>query len=269
MKCAVVSLLTFTLLLSCLLISPCAAASRTYFGGNYSYTQYPPWNASPQRILRFTFRTSVLTSLLLLTEAPGEDTGNFLLVRLVNGTAVIRLGVRPSEFTDQELGAFLNDNEPHTLTIFDDTDFSRLRYRLDSDSVVDQMYPTNVPAFGPNGVFFGGVPPSSTFANGTFFTGCIENVLFSSAEISSVDVDSSTLQSPDPSEVGVAVQDGCMDPCETRTCGRGVCVTLWPDQSFCDCSNAFRPLGNGENSGVRMLGENCEEGKSHYSKICE
>ena len=261
MKCAV-SLPVLSLLLSYLFVSARTAVdSRTFFGNN-SYTRYPAWNANPQRILRFTFRTSALNSLLVFTEAPGEDTGNFLLVRLVNGTALIRLGTRPGEFEDQRLGAFLNDNEPHTLTILDDTGFSRLRYRLDSDSIVDQMYPTNVPAFGPNGVFFGGVPQSSPLANNTFFTGCLEDVLFLSGVITSIDMDSSTLERPDPSEVGVAVQDGCMDPCEGRSCGRGVCVTRWPNQSFCDCSNAFRPLGDGANSGVRMLGEDCEEGKS-------
>lgn len=235
-------------LLLCLTVFQCGcqdpSSSRT-FSGNRSFVQYPRWNADPQRLLRFTFQTSELNAVLLYTRGSSD----FLLIRLVDGSLLFQLSLRPDEVEDHSLGVFLNDNLPHTVTVYHDPSISQFEYQLDSGSPLELSYASNlVPRFGPNGVFFGGVPASSSLANDTFFVGCLENVLFSSANISRSDVSSSTLQSVGPLQVGGDVRDGCEDPCSAVSCGPGVCVARWPNRAFCDCR------------GTGFLGPECDEG---------
>lgn len=235
----------FILILCCTVFQCTAQDSRTFFG-NDSFVRYPAWNADPQRILRFTFQTSELNALVLYSSG-AED---FLLIRLINGSLLVELSLRLGEVQTENLGIFLNDNQPHTLTVYHDPSTAQFEYKLDSDPRMEMSYASNlVPAFGPNGVFLGGVPNSSPLANQTFFIGCLQSVLFSSSIINRSDVDSSTLQSVMAVQVSGRVQDGCQDPCSARDCGAGVCVSRWPDRAFCDCSD------------TGMLGEDCNQGE--------
>lgn len=230
--------------------------SFTFFdSANGSYQQYPAWSPTPQRILRFTFQTSECDGVLVYTE--GCNTEDYLLVRLVGGAVVARLslgedGERHSE--EETLGGDLNDNQPHTFTIYQNPAVSQLRYTLDSLGPVEELYPSDLdPEFGPGGVFLGGVPDSSPRSGeppfDAFFVGCLRDILFANGTIPSEDVDSSTLGVVGVVGTAGTVQDGCLDPCSGVSCGAGRCVSRWPDRGFCDCR------------GTMTLGEECSEGK--------
>lgn len=219
-----------------------------------SYLLYPPWIPAPQRILNFTFQTSQLNCVLLYSEdANGTD---YLLVRLVGGSLVTSVSLREGEVEEEEtLGEFLNDNQPHHFILYHNPVELRFHYQLDGGSPVVETYAGGLVAdFGASGVFVGGMPPNITEslqaakANFTSFVGCIQDVLFLSSNIDSVDVDSSTLQALQPIETGGVVRDGCTDPCSGVECGAGRCVGQWPDTAFCDCR------------GTGLLGERCDEG---------
>lgn len=169
---------------------------------------------------------------------------------------MIDVSLRPDDVQSLTLGSgmFLNDNQPHTLTIYHNPDLQRFEYVLDSDAAVRVPHLAGVtPDFGPGGVFLGGVPPTITalaaLVNETFFIGCLEDVLLANSTISSSSVANSVLQGLGLVRVGGNVQDGCVDPCLAVSCGQGVCVRRWPDRAFCDCR------------GTGMMGASCSEGE--------
>lgn len=236
---------------------PCSGQAAATLASSDSYLMYPQWIASPQRILRFTFRTSALNSVLLYSE--GCERPDYLLVRLVGGSIEVSLSLRQGNIETRRFGLFLNDNEPHVLTVYHNPDPQILQfcYMLDGNTPVVENYASDlVPAFGNGGVFIGGAPLNSTaeevgpLLNGTSFIGCVEDVLFLNSTISNVDIPSSSLQAPERIGMGGVVRSGCTDPCSAMSCGAGLCVTRWPDTAICDCQ------------GTGMLGENCSEGES-------
>ena len=105
-----------------------------------------------------------------------------------------------------------------------------------------------VPTFGSGGVFIGGTPPNVITGNHTSFMGCLEEVLFGSGNISTATVESSALQPLQPLQTRGVVRYGCPDPCSGVNCGAGCCVARWPNNAFCDCSDAG------------LLGKFCTEG---------
>lgn len=225
-------------------------SSRTFFG-NESYTQYPSWAPSPQRILRLTFKTSELNGLLVYSREPeGDNFQDSLLVRLAGGSLEVELSLDAVNTVTAALGrnTFLNDNEEHTLTIFQNPDLRHFELSLDAGSPVLAMYPINLtPQFGADGVFVGGVPPdvdnpSLPLNNEVHFIGCISDVLFASGDNFSIGMNSSMLESRNISGREGVVQDNCVEPCLAASldCGPGVCVNRWPDRAFCDCRAAER-----------------------------
>ena len=246
-------ILSLTALL-CISVALCMGqvTSRTFFG-NDSYVRLQRWNPSPQRLLRFTFRTSEQNGLLLFTMSPeGSTREDYLLIRLVKGSLVIDVELGNILTSETEsLGKNLNDNQPHTVTILHDPDIYLFEYKLDSGRPVEETYASNIiPDFGSNGVFIGGVPFGTTlFANETYFIGCLENVISASSSNLIIDMDSSSLQALPVVESRGRIQNSCIDPCTTVMCGSGTCVTKWPDRAFCNCR------------GTGMLGESCSEGK--------
>lgn len=232
----------------------CTGQNATTLASRESYLVFPEWVATPQRILRFTFRTSELNGVLLYSE--GFDRPDYLLIRLVNGTVEFRLSLEEDNVETKTLGEFLNDNQPHDLTVYHNPDpqILQLEYMLDSEQAMEGYASGLVPAFGPGGVYIGGAPPNevlptiTSLVNGTSFIGCVENVLSANGSITGSSVPSSMLQTLEP-EMGGEVQDGCPDPCLDVDCGEGHCVARLPNQTFCDCR------------GTGMLGEDCSEGK--------
>ena len=247
----------FVLSLSAVLcVSACMGqvTSRTFFG-NDSYVRLQGWNQSPQRLLRFTFRTSEQNGLLLFTMSPeGSTREDYLLIRLVNGSLVIEYGNNIFLTSEtKSLGENLNDNQPHTVTVLHDPVIYQFEYKLDSGRLVKKTYTSNIPDFGSNGVFMGGVPFGSTLAvNEVYFIGCLENVISASSSNLTVDMDSSSLQALPVVESRGRIQDSCIDPCTRMRCGLGTCIPKWPDHAFCNCR------------GTGMLGESCSEGKSVF-----
>lgn len=248
--------------------------SFTFFdSANGSYQLYPAWIPSPQRVLRITFQTSRREGVLLYTEActtnpPTENDPDYLLVRLEGGAVAIQLSLGGDRirmgpgvvrhFAEDTLGENLNDNQPHTLTLFHSPDIFQFRYALDALEPVEVIYDTPPstnpdPLFGPGGVYVGGVPDSSPWSGqepfDEFFVGCVRDVLFGSGPIPSEGVASSTLEGVGAVGTVGTVQDGCLDPCSGVSCGAGRCVARWPDQGFCDCR------------GTMALGEECSEGE--------
>ena len=193
--------------------------------------------------------------MLVYTEGCTAD--DHLLVRLEGGAVVARLSLGENgerHLQEESLGENLNDNTPHTITIYQDPALYQLRYVLDSLDPVEETYPSDLyPEFGESGVYLGGVPDSSPRSGeapfNTSYVGCLEDVVFANGTISSEGVATSEL-----SVVGVVgtrgmVQDGCLDPCSGMSCGEGSCVARWPDRGFCDCRNTM------------ALGVACDEGE--------
>lgn len=233
------------------LLVPLSSESSSTFYGNENFITYPEWIASPQRLLRFTFQTSELNGLLLYTGSSDGAAQDYLLVRLVNGSLVVNLSLQTNSVQGRSLGWFLNDNQPHTLTVYHNPNVSLFEYMLDSIPAVEEPYiPNLIPRLGTGGVFIGGIPSNAApFANETHFVGCLESVLFASAEISGPGVESSALQAVEPTGTVGRIMDGCEDPCAGKNCNSGECVSRWPNRTFCDCQ------------GTMMLGEDCSEGE--------
>lgn len=234
----------------------CTGQDATTLASRESFLMFSEWIPMPQRILRFTFRTSELNGVLLYSE--GCDRPDYLLIRLVNGTIEVKLSLREGNVETRTLGEFLNDNQPHIFTVYHNPNpqILQFRYTLDSSSPVVEGYASDlVPAFGSGGVFIGGAPPEgvlpniSPLVNGTSFIGCVEDVLFANAAIVDPSVPSSSLQALVRVGMGGVVRDGCPDPCSGVNCEAGICVARLPDHAFCDCR------------GTGMLGESCSEGE--------
>ena len=219
-------------------------------GSFLRFSGRPP---APHRVLRLSFRTSELNGVLVYIE--GCDRPDYLLIRLVNGTVEVRLSLEAGIVETRTLGEFLNNNEPHVLTVYQNPQLLRFQYALDALVVVESYASGLVPAFGPGGVFVGGAPPERVLAgivplvNGTSFIGCIESVFAGSGNFPGAEVPSSSLLRLEPIEVGGVIRPGCPDPCLGMDCGAGHCVARLPDIAFCDCR------------GSGMLGENCTEGE--------
>ncbi len=240
------------------LSSSSSLAART-FSGAEGYVFYQAWNLNPQRLLRFTFQTSERNGLLVYapeasnssssSEGEGEEMEDHMLIRLVNGSLVINVNLGPLNSEEEIIGEFLNDNRPHTVTVFQDPARFRFQYSLDDTTLPDETYASNLrPVFGTCGLYIGGVPRNATpFANDTRFIGCVRDVLFTSSDGLAITTPTSSLQQLPELKTGGAFIDGCVDPCTGMDCGSGVCVSKWPDNAFCDCRSSMQ------------LGEFCNE----------
>ena len=252
---AIMKNLVHVLLLLLTVCSPsCTGQDATSLASRDSFLLYPKWMPAPQSILRFTFRTSELNGVLLYSG--GYERPDYLLIRLVNGTVEVQLSLEEGIVETRTFGEFLNDNQPHILTVYHNPQILRFQYALDALPAAVEGYASGlVPAFGPEGVFIGGAPPDRVSPNiiplvaGASFIGCIGNGLVMSANITGTNVPSSTLQTLEFVELGGVVWAGCPDPCLGVDCGAGRCVARLPDHTFCDCR------------GSGMLGENCTEGE--------
>jgi len=193
-------------------------------------------------LLRFTFQTSSPNGLLLLSDSEGVE----LSVQLVDGKIVIEDNLNEN----RTLGSFLNDDKPHTLTIYHNSDNIRFIYQLDNLDSVDNTYTNeNTHVFGAQGFLFGGPLLTARYPP---FVGCLKDILYSDGSnipSLSVSLNSSILQELSVTESENGIFGSC-NQCDGVNCGQGKCMVQWSIPSpFCDCRNST------------MIGESCSLGK--------
>ena len=224
--------------------------ARTFFGNGFIKIApwiINPWTMDSELILRFTFQTSERNGLLLFMKGNTlEKAGHTFLVMLQEGSLVIEVDLGIHNLDKHKFDNFLNDNQPHTLTLHHIPSIPQFEYRLDEGSVVKDPYASNIdPDFGSNETYFGGAP--SGIVNETNFIGCLSNIWAVVGGNLSVVSNISELHALDMELSVGRVEEGCINPCADRDCGNASCVARWPDRAFCDCRRS------------RMSGENCSK----------
>ena len=222
----------------------CFGQGRTFFGDG-SYLVAEPFQ-NELLLLRFTFQTSELHGLLLCSDISGDD----FIVELRNGSLVIENNLDGDKSTD-EFNDILNDDNPHTVTIYHDATNQRFFYRLDSVEMPNTYAAHLQPNFGTRGLYFG---RGKSATGRPLFVGCLRDILFSNGGAQGLNsgISSTNLQAVPVTAMGMF--GNCSSPCDGVDCGSGTCVVRWPDEYFCDCR------------GSNQLGPSCSESELQNRK---
>ena len=210
------------------------------FRGDGSHLISQPLSAESV-LLRFTFQTSAPNSLMLLSDRNGVE----LSVQLIDGSVVIEDNLKENH----TLGRFLNDDVPHTLTIYHNSINLRFIYQLDNlDSEINSYPSGHTLVFGAQGFYFGGPLMEMKYPP---FAGCLRDIFYGDGNNQSLTVSliSSSLQQLPVTESEGGTFGSC-DQCDGVNCGQGRCVVNWLlSSALCDCRNST------------MVGESCSLGK--------
>ncbi len=209
-----------------------------------SYLVSEPFSNGTSLLLRFTFQTSESNSLLVLSDSAGMG----LSARLLDGAVFINDSIGGTN----TFGSGLNNDRPHTLTIFHHADNQRFYYKLDDQAPILNSYAAGLkPMFGSNGFYFGRPSEAEGFPP---YIGCLKDILYSNGsglnDLQPVNVASSNLQDVTVMKsVGGAF--GECTQCAGVDCGNGTCAVRWlpPVTTFCDCRASS------------LVGPSCSEGE--------